>query len=140
VYILYCTLNLSILVQFSFQKNIPSNLVLSKANRPIIRVFKLFRMNYCVPFASTWVHPQFLVESVMLIFLIFLPRSKNAERRSSCFVNKCYRKPKGQSRMDNPETLATLRPQDTGRRQRKQKYTTQNIKKMSITDSTKNWG
>jgi hypothetical protein len=28
-------------------------------------------MNYCVPFANTWVHPQFLVESVMLIFLIF---------------------------------------------------------------------
>jgi len=32
-------------------------------------------------------------------------------------VNKRSRKPKGQSRMDNPETLATLETQDTGRRQ-----------------------
>ena len=31
--------------------------------------------------------------------------------------NKCWRKPKGQSRMDNPDTLATLGTQDTGQRQ-----------------------
>ena len=29
-------------------------------------------------------------------------------------TNKYQRKPKGQSRMDNPETLATLGTQDTG--------------------------
>ena len=34
---------------------------------------------------------------------------------------KCQRKPKGQSRIDNPEKLATLDTQDTGRRQTKQK-------------------
>jgi len=27
---------------------------------------------YCLPSASTWVHPQYLVGSVLLIFLIFL--------------------------------------------------------------------
>jgi hypothetical protein len=37
------------------------------------------------------------------------------------FVNKRWRKPKGQSRMDNPEKLATLGAQDTGRTQTKQK-------------------
>ena len=35
-------------------------------------------------------------------------------------ANKRQRKPKGQSRMDNPETLATLGTQEIGRRQRKQ--------------------
>jgi len=29
-------------------------------------------------------------------------------------INKCQRKPKGQSRMDNQEKLATLGKQDTG--------------------------
>jgi hypothetical protein len=42
--------------------------------------------------------------------------------------------------MDNPETLATLGTQDRGRIQTKQKKTTQNIKKMSNTDPTKNRG
>ena len=35
-------------------------------------------------------------------------------------LNKNKRKPKGQSRMDNPETLATLGTSDTGGRQTKQ--------------------
>ena len=40
--------------------------------------------------------------------------------------------------MDNPETLTTLGSQDTGRRQTKEKHTTQKTKKMSNTDpSTK---
>ena len=38
-----------------------------------------------------------------------------------CHGNKCQRKPKGQSRIDNPETLATQGTQDTGQRQTKQK-------------------
>ena len=50
-------------------------------------------------------------------------------------LNKLQRKPKGKSRMDNPETLATLGTQNTGRRQTKQK--TQKTKKMSNTDPTK---
>jgi hypothetical protein len=32
-------------------------------------------------------------------------------------INKCQRKPKGQSRMDKPETLAMLGTQDTRQRQ-----------------------
>ena len=42
----------------------------------------------------------------------------------------------GQSRIDNPEILAELGTQDTGRRQKN----TQTIKKMSNTDPTKNTG
>jgi len=40
--------------------------------------------------------------------------------------------------MDNPETLATLDTQDTGRGQTKHKNTTQKTKKMRNTDHTKN--
>jgi hypothetical protein len=36
-------------------------------------------------------------------------------------MNKCSRKLKGQSRMDNTETLITYGTQDKGRRQTKQK-------------------
>ena len=36
--------------------------------------------------------------------------------------NKRWRKAKGQPRMDNLETLATLGTQETGRRQTKQKH------------------
>ena len=38
-------------------------------------------------------------------------------------TNKRQRKPKGKSRMDNPETLATFCTQETGRRQTKHKNT-----------------
>ena len=37
-------------------------------------------------------------------------------------TNKRQRIPKGQSKMDNPETQATQRTQDTGRRRAKQKH------------------
>jgi hypothetical protein len=40
--------------------------------------------------------------------------------------------------MDNPETLVTLGTQDTGRRQTKQKRTTQETKEMSNTHPLKN--
>jgi hypothetical protein len=57
---------------------------------------------------------------VVLLFLIYYQNAKD----------KRYRKRKGQSRMDNPETLATL---ITGRRQAKTKHT-QKTKSMSNTD------
>ena len=39
--------------------------------------------------------------------------------------------------MDNPQPLAKLDTQDTGRRQTKHKYITQKVKKMSNTDQPK---
>ena len=51
----------------------------------------------------------------------------------SALVNKSERKSKGQSRMDNPEKLATLGKQDTGRRKKKRNKKTQKTKKMSNT-------
>jgi hypothetical protein len=39
----------------------------------------------------------------------------------SLLYDKRQRNPKGQARMDNPEKLATLVTQDTGRRQTQQK-------------------
>ena len=50
-------------------------------------------------------------------------------------MNKRQRKSKGQSRMDNPGTQATLGTQHTGRGQKKP--TTPKTKKMSNTDPTK---
>ena len=43
----------------------------------------------------------------------------------------------GQSIMDNPETLATIGIQDTGRRNRNNNNTKQKAIKVSNTDSTK---
>ena len=52
-------------------------------------------------------------------------------------IHKRKRKPMGQSIMDNPKTLATIRIQDTGRRQRNNNNTKQKAIKVSNTDSTK---
>jgi len=56
-------------------------------------------------------------------------KKKTAENKTACLVNsktssifnanKRSRKPKGQSRMDNPEKLATLGTQDSGQKQTK---------------------
>ena len=45
-------------------------------------------------------------------------------RNVPCALNKRQRKPKGQSRTNNPEKLATVGTQDARRRQRKQKHYT----------------
>jgi hypothetical protein len=45
---------------------------------------------------------------------------------------------KGRSRMENPETLASLDTQHTERRQTKHTKTTQKTQKMNNTDPTKN--
>jgi hypothetical protein len=46
----------------------------------------------------------------------------------ACEIN-VRKKPKGQSRMANPETLAALGTQETGRRQTKQKTQHRKLKK-----------
>jgi uncharacterized protein YabN with tetrapyrrole methylase and pyrophosphatase domain len=49
-------------------------------------------------------------------------KSKKSKQHTKQFVlNKRLRKPTGQSRNDNPETLSMLSTQDTGRRQTKQR-------------------
>ena len=56
------------------------------------------------------------------------------------YENKRKRKPKGQSRMDNPGTLATCGTQDTERRTNKTRThetTTQKTKQTSNTDPAK---
>jgi hypothetical protein len=47
---------------------------------------------------------------------------------TDCFDNH-WRKPKGQSRMDNQETLVILDTQDTGRKQTKQKAKHRKLKR-----------
>ena len=58
-------------------------------------------------------------------------------------MNKRQRKPKGKSRIDNPETLATFgQTSDTGRRNGKdtqKTHTKQKTKKMGNTDPQKLW-
>ena len=52
-------------------------------------------------------------------------------------VNKRSRKPKGQIRMEYPETLATISTQDTGRRQAKQKTQHRKLKRLAKTAGVK---
>ena len=59
------------------------------------------------------------------------------EHTKEFVLNKRLRKPMGQSRNDNPETLSMLTTQDTGRRQTKQsknKKTKHNTKKIIKVD------
>ena len=44
-------------------------------------------------------------------------------------LNKRYKKPKEESRMDNPKKFSTLDTQDTGRRQAKQKTQHRKLKR-----------
>jgi hypothetical protein len=58
-------------------------------------------------------------------------------------INVIMRKPKRQSRMDNPEKLATLgthKTQDEVKTNKTQHSTTQNTKNMNNMDPTKNRG
>ena len=49
------------------------------------------------------------------------PKEQSRMNNPETLVNKRQRKPKEQSKTDNPETLPILGTQDTGRRQTKQK-------------------
>jgi len=51
--------------------------------------------------------------------------------------NKCQRNAKEQSRIDNPETLATLSTQDTGQRQTKQTNKNNKTQKTKQIDNNK---
>jgi hypothetical protein len=55
-------------------------------------------------------------------------------------VNKRSRKPKGQIRMEYPETLATISTQDTGRRQANQKTQHRKLKRLATQTSPKTAG
>ena len=52
------------------------------------------------------------------------PKEQSRMNNPETLVNKRQRKPKEQSKTDNPETLPILGTQDTGRRQTKQKNKT----------------
>jgi hypothetical protein len=71
---------------------------------------------------------------------IFSKQKRIHVQESVSTVNKRLRKQKGLSRMDNPETLATLSTQDTWRRRTKQKNSTHKVKQINNTNPNKNHG
>jgi len=79
--------------------------------------------------------------TVILVFSYYMIILRLHDRaRIKMCSNKRWRKPKRQPRMENPETLATLDTQCTGRGQTKHKNITQKIKKMCNMDPAKNRG